>query len=153
EPAELGGGDVRQGGPKQRRLGRLGHPRRIGPHRAPLARLQGARHRVEHPAVQLDRPLGSRFGREQQRLGVVAGDRGALHRARPASSCARYCITSLRLVSLSSWASSSLDAAAIDRSTASRRSATIAFSFSAPISRRARSSSWSYSWRALASSV
>src|SRR5205085_10866141 len=136
-------------------LGRPATPRRTERHRVPLVPLQGPRHRAHQPAVQLDRPrpLAPRLGREQQRLGVVAGDRGALHRARPASSCARYCITSLRLVSLSSWASSSLDAAAIDRSTASRRSATIAFSFSAPISRRARSSSWSYSWRALASSV
>src|SRR5207248_9342239 len=127
--------------------------RRVERDPAPLVRLHRPRHGIHQPAIQLDRVLVSRLGREQQRFGVVAGDRRVFHRARSASSCAKYSITSLRLVSLSSCASSSLEAAAIDRSTASRRSATMAFSFSASISWRARSSSCSYSWRALASSA
>src|SRR2546429_1611368 len=153
KPHELGAREVRQRTLQQRRLGRLGHPRRVERHHNPLVRLHRPRHGIHQPAIQLDRVLVSRLGREHQRLGVVAGDGRVFHRARSASSCARYSITSLRLVSLSSCASSSLEAAAIDRSTASRRSATIAFSFSAAISWRARPSSCSYSWRALASSV
>src|SRR5213076_2379162 len=90
-------------------------------------------------------------------LGVVARHGRALHRARPpappASRLARYSVTRRRLASESRFASISLDAAAIERSTASRRSSRIAFSFSPSISLRARSSSCSYCSRAWASSV
>src|SRR5205823_4414788 len=138
KPHELEGRDVPQRALQQRPLGRLGHAGGVERHRDALLRLHRSRDGVYQAAVQLDRPCASRLGREQQRLGVVAGDGRAFHDAPPpASSCA----------------SSSLDAAAIESSTASRRSSTMAFSFSASISWRARSSSCSYSCRALASRV
>src|SRR3989442_14062904 len=90
----------------------------------------------------------------EQRLRVIARDRDALHRffsALPRLS--RNSETSRRLASLSRFASITRDAAAIDNSTASRRSARIAFSVSASMSLRARFSSPSYSSRALASSA
>src|ERR1043166_5392195 len=88
-----------------------------------LVRLHRARDGVDQLAVLL---AGGK-----QRLGVVAGDRDALHFF--FSDCAsesRKSPTRSRLASVSRFASITREAAAIDSSTASRRSARIALSFS-----------------------
>src|SRR6266571_3389480 len=142
---------------EQRCLHRLGDARRLERHADALVHLHRPRHRLHQLPVALDRSHAVRVGREQQRLGVVARHGRALHRARPpappASRLARYSVTRRRLASESRFASISLDAAAIERSTASRRSSRMAFSFSLSMSLRARSSSCSYCSRAWASSV
>src|SRR2546426_5053361 len=136
---------------EQRRLDRLGDARRLERHADALVRLHRPRHRLHQLPVALDRGHAVRLGRQQQRLGIIARHGGALHRAR--SRFSRYSVTRRRLAWESRFASISLDAAAIERSTASRRSSRIAFSFSLSISLRARSSSCSYCSRACASSV
>src|SRR2546427_6967465 len=140
---------------EQRRLHRLGDAGRLERHADALVRLHRPRHRLHQLPVALDRGHAVRVGRQEQRLGVIARHGRALHRARapPASRLARYSVTRRRLASESRFASISLDAAAIERSTASRRSSRIAFSFSLSISLRARSSSCSYCSRACASSA
>src|SRR5438874_3520696 len=142
---------------EQRRLDRLGDARRLERHADALARLPRPRHDLHQLPVALDRGHAVRVGRQEQRLGVIARDGRALHRTRPpappASRLARYSVTRRRLASESRFASISLDAAAIERSTASRRRSRIAFSFSLSISLRARLSSCSYCSRAWASSV
>src|SRR5437879_6541980 len=159
EPHELRRRQVAERTLQQRRLRGLGDARRVERHRDPLVCLHRARHRLQQPAVALDVGHAVRLGREEQRLGVIASDSGALHRAplppfsAPASRLARYSMTRRRLASESRFASISFDAAAIERSTASRRSSRIAFSFSLSISLRARSSSCSYCSRAWASSA
>src|SRR6266576_2260939 len=159
EPHELRRCQVAERALQQRRLRGLGDARRVERHRDPLVCLHRARHRLQQPAVALDVGHAVRLGREEQRLGVIASDSGALHRAplppssAPASRLARYSMTRRRLASESRFASISFDAAAIERSTASRRSSRIAFSFSLSISLRARSSSCSYCSRAWASSA
>src|SRR6266581_2133466 len=142
---------------EQRRLDRLGDSGRLERHADALVRLHRPRHRVHQLPVALDRSHAVRVGRREQRLGVVARHSRALHRARPpappASRLASYSVTRRRLASESRFASISLDAAAIERSTASRRSSRMAFSFSLSISLRARSSSCSYCSRAWASTA
>src|SRR5256885_8211195 len=142
---------------EQRRLDRLGDARRLERHADALVRLHRPRHGLHQLPVALDRGHAVRVGRQEQRLGVVACDGGAFHRARPpappASRLARYSATRRRLASESRFASISLDAAAIERSTASRRSSRMAFSFSLSMSLRARSNSCSYCSRACASSA
>src|SRR2546426_2666535 len=128
-------------------LGGLGHPRRLERGGNSLVRLDRPGDRVEQRAV--------RVAGCKQRLGVVARDRDAFHRcfcsALPRLS--RNSVTSRRFASVSRFASMTRDAAAMDSSTASRRSARIALSFSVSMSLRARESSASYSSRALASRV
>src|SRR5882762_9521780 len=155
EPRELGRRQALERPLEQRRLEGLRDAWRFQRHADALVRLYRPRHRLHHLPVALDHAHVVRFRRQQQSLGVVARHGGALHRAcsRPASRLARYSVTRRRLASESRFAAISFDAAAIERSTASRRSSRIAFSFSASISLRARPSSCSYSWRALASSV
>src|SRR2546430_9714900 len=136
---------------EQRRLHRLGDARRLERHRDALVRLHRPRHRLHELPVALDRSHAVRVGRQEQRLGVIARDGGALHRAR--SRFSRYSVTRRRLAWESRFASISLDAAAIERSTASRRSSRMAFSFSPSMSLRARSNSCSYCSRACASSA
>src|SRR2546426_10754482 len=154
EAHELGGRQVAQRTLEQRGLDGLGDPRRLERHADALVRLHRARHRVHQLPVALDRGHTVCFGGQEQRLGVVARDGAALHLPfPPASRLARYSCTRRRLASESRFASMSLDAAAIERSTASRRRSRIAFSFSLSISLRARSSSCSYCSRAWASSV
>src|SRR3989475_4130225 len=154
EAHELGRRQVAQRALEQGRLGGLGHAGRLERHADALVRLHGARHRFHEPAVVLDLRGAMGFGREQQRLGVVARDGAALHLPfPPASRLARYSSTRRRFASESRFPSISLDAAAIERSTASRRSSRMAFSFSLSISLRARASSCSYCSRALASSA
>src|SRR5712692_8388176 len=154
EPHELGRRQVAQRALEQGRLDGLGDARRLERHADALVRLHGARQRFHEPAVALDLRGAMGFGREQQRLGVVARDGAALHLPfPPASRLARYSSTRRRLASESRFPSISLDAAAIERSTASRRSSRITFSFSPSISLRARASSCSYCSRALASNA
>src|SRR5947208_5203065 len=151
KPHELGRCHVPERALEQRRLDGLGDAGRFERHRDPLFALDRACQRLHQSAILLDLGGAVRFGGQEQRLGVVARDGGALQRA--PSRCSRYSITRRRFASESRFASSSFDAAAIERSTASRRSSRIAFSFSASISLRARASSCSYCSRAWASSV
>src|SRR2546425_1057452 len=156
KPHELRRRQVTERSLQQPRLRGLGDARRLERHRDALVRLHRAGHRLEQPTVALDVGHAVCLGGEEQRLGVVARDGGALHRgcpSAPASRLFKYSITRRRLASESRFASISLDAAAIERSTASRRSSRIAFSFSLSISLRARSSSCSYCSRACASSA
>src|SRR5437016_2085468 len=152
KPHELRRCQVLERALEQRPLDGLGDARRLERHADALVRLHGARHRLHQPPILLDLGGAVRLGRQEQRLGVVAGDGGALHRC-PLSRLDRYSVTRRRLASESRFASISFEAAAIERSTASRRSSRIAFSFSLSISLRARSSSCSYWSRAWASSV
>src|SRR6266550_6538626 len=127
-------------------LGRLGDAGGLEDGPDPLIRLDRAGHTIQQ--------LAERVAHGEQGFRVVAGDGDALHRdcsalARPS----RNSVTSRRLASVSRFASITRDAAAMDSSTASRRSARIAFSFSASLSLRARVSTASYSSRALASNV
>src|SRR5437867_3571667 len=152
----------RRGGVAQRLLeqpclGGLRDPGRFQHDGDALVRLDRAGHRVEQPPVALHLrpppplPLPLRCGGEEQRLRVVPRDRDALHRR--CSRLARYSSARRLLASESRFCSTSRDAAAIERSTASRRSARIAFAFSSSMSFLARASSSSYSSRALASSA
>src|SRR5213082_1401447 len=157
KPHELGVCQVPERPLKQRRLRGLGHPWRLERHGDALVGGDRTGHRLHQPAVPLDLREAAHVARQEQGLGIVARDGGALHRASsrapPASRPARYSVTKRRLASESRFASISFDAAAIERSTASRRRSRIAFSFSLSISLRARSSSCSYCSRAWASSV
>src|SRR5438094_1177229 len=157
KPHELGVCQVPGRPLEHRRLRGLGHPWRRERHGDALVGGDRTGHRLHQPAVPLDLREAARVARQEQGLGIVARDGGALHRASsrapPASRPARYSVTKRRLASESRFASISFDAAAIERSTASRRRSRIAFSFSLSISLRARSSSCSYCSRAWASSV
>src|SRR2546427_3884912 len=146
EPDKLGRRLAFQGALQNLGFHRLGYARGLERHRDALVRLDRAGDGVQQPAELV---AGG-----EQRLRVIARDGDALHfffSALPRLS--RNSVTSRRLASLSRFASITRDAAAMDSSTASRRSATIALSFSASISLRARFSSASYSSRALASKV
>src|SRR3989454_3582186 len=132
-------------------LGGLRDPGRFQHDGDALVRLDRAGHRVEQPPVALDLALPLRRGGEEQRLRVVPRDGDALPRR--CSRLARYSSARRLLASESRFCSTSRDAAAIERSTASRRSARIAFAFSSSMSFLARARCCSYSSRALASSV
>src|SRR5207247_1603259 len=116
----------------------LGDAGRLERHGDALLRLHRARHGVEQPPIALHVLCTLRRGGEQQRLRIVPRDDAAVHRAR--SKPSRHSVTRRRLASVSRCASMSFDAAAVVRSTASRRSASTALSFSSAIPFRARTS-------------
>src|SRR6185437_2287837 len=132
---------VLEGCSQEPRLLRLGHP---GRHEHGLDLRRGL-HRGGHGIDQVGVPLRlpAALAQLEQRLGVVSGD-GFVSQC-PESKVARYSRTNLRSVSESSRSPISLEAAARERSTASRLRSWSARSRSAPISRRARAKSSSCS--------
>src|SRR5206468_3866450 len=93
------------------------------------------RDRTGYGFEQIRVPLGrvGFFPGGEQRLRVIPRDRGLSQCLIPGIE-PRYWLTSLRFASVSRFSSTSLDAAASDRSTASRRSSVMARAFSASIS-------------------